>query len=99
MRAMVYARGPCVAVSIINGYVCYSGCDAAKARTGQNPHPKTDSSQPGAPTSPTAGGVQNPAVVFAGALANRNAVAPPGTSQQAGPTNSAPPANSIDLYA
>lgn len=87
-----------MAVSIINGYVCYSGCDVAKARTGQDPHPKPDSSQPGAPTTPTAGGVQNPAVTFGGALANRNAVTPAGNSQQAGPTNGSQP-NSVDLYA
>ena len=88
----------CVAVSIINGYVCYSGCDAAKARTGQDPHPKTDTSQPGA-TAPTAGGVQNLAVTFGGSLASRNAVAPPSASQQAGATSGSPPPNIIDLYA
>jgi hypothetical protein len=88
----------CVAVSIINGYVCYSGCDAAKARTGQDPHPKTDTSQPGA-TAPTAGGVQNPAVTFGGSLADRNAVAPVDNSQQAGSTSGSQRPNVVDLYA
>ena len=88
----------CVSVAIVNGYVCYSGCDVAKARTGQDPHPKTDPSQPGA-TTPTAGGVQNPAVTFGGALANRNAVAPPAVSPQAGAANQSPPPNIVDLYA
>jgi hypothetical protein len=89
----------CVPVSIVNGYTCYSGCDASKARTGQDPHPKTDSSQPGAPTAPTAGGVQNAAVTFGGALANRNAVTPPAASPQAGAASGAPPPNLVDLYA
>jgi hypothetical protein len=92
-------REACVSVSIVNGYVCYSGCDAAKARTGQDPHPKTDSGQPGAPTAPTAGGVQNPAVTFGGALASRNAVPPPAASPQAGATGGNPSPNLVDLYA
>jgi hypothetical protein len=91
-------REACVAVSIVNGYACYSGCDAAKARTGQDPHPKSDTSQPG-DTTPTAGGVQNPAVTFGGSLASRNAVTPAGSSQQAAATNANPPSSSVDLYA
>ena len=91
-------REACVAVSIINGYVCYSGCDAAKARTGQDPHPKSDTSQQPGATTPTAGGVQNPAVTFGGSLADRNAVTPAASSQQAGATNGSPP-NIVDLYA
>jgi hypothetical protein len=87
-----------VSVSIVNGYVCYSGCDAAKARTGQNPHPKSDTSHQSGTTTPTAGGVQNPAVVFGGSLADRNAVTPVGNSQQAGTTNGSQP-SSVDLYA
>ena len=88
-----------MAVSIINGYVCYSGCDAAKARTGQDPHPKSDTTQPGAPTTPTAGGVQNPAVTFGGSLAGRNAAAPASDSHQAGAADRYPPPNIVDLYA
>jgi hypothetical protein len=88
-----------VAVSIVNGYVCYSGCDAAKARTGQDPHPQSDANQPGAATTPTAGGVQNPAVTFGGSLASRNSVAPANNSQQAGAANRSPQPNAVDLYA
>jgi hypothetical protein len=87
-----------VAISVINGYVCYSGCDAAKARTGQDPHPKTDADPSGA-TTPTAGGVQNLAVTFGGSLANRNAVTPANNAQQAGAANRHPPPNTVDLYA
>jgi len=86
-----------VAVSIVNGYVCYSGCDAAKARTGQDPHPKSDPNQQSGATTPTAGGVQNAAVVFGGSLAGRDAVAPAASSQQAAATTSPP--NGVDFYA
>ena len=87
----------CVAVSIVNGYVCYSGCDASKARTGQDPHPKSDTSQSGG-TTPTAGGVQNPAVTYGGSLANRNAVTPTAASPHAGATDGSPGRNAVDLY-
>ena len=87
-----------VSVSIVNGYVCYSGCDASKARTGQDPHPKSDTSQQSGTTTPTAAGVQNPAVVFGGSLASRNAVAPAASAQQAAATGGSP-TNSVDLYA
>jgi hypothetical protein len=87
-----------VSVSVVNGYVCYSGCDASKARTGQDPHPKSDTSQQSGATTPTAGGVQNLAVTFGGSLADRNRVTPVGTSQQVAATNGSPP-NVVDLYA
>ena len=90
--------GLSLSVSIVNGYICYSGCDAAKARTGQDPHPKSDTSQSGG-TTPTAGGVQNPAVTFGGSLATRNAVTPAASSQQAAATSANSPSNSVDLYA
>jgi hypothetical protein len=88
-----------VAIALVNGYVCYSGCDAAKARTGQDPHPKSDASQQSGATTPTAGGVQNLAVVFGGALADKNAVAPAASSQPSVATTAQPSPNSIDLYA
>ena len=88
-----------MAIAVVNGYVCYSGCDIAKARTGQDPHPKSDPNQQSGATTPTAGGVQNLAVVFGGALASRNAVTPAASSQQAAATQGNPSANSVDLYA
>jgi hypothetical protein len=91
-------REACVSMSIVNGYVCYSGCDVAKAATGQDPRPKSDTSQTGA-TTPTAGGVQNLAVTFGGSLASRNAVAPPGASPQAGAASGNPSPSLVDLYA
>ena len=88
-----------MAIAVINGYVCYSGCDAAKARTGQDPHPKSDPSQQSGATTPTAGGVQNAAVTFGGSLAGKNAVPPAASSQQAAATNARPPSSSVDLFA
>jgi hypothetical protein len=86
-----------VSLTIVNGYLCFSSCDAAKAATGQDPHPK--SQQPGATTTPTAGGVQNPAVTYGGSLAGRNALAGVVASQQAAATGGNPAANAVDLRA
>ena len=88
-----------MAIAIVNGYVCYSGCDAAKARTGQDPHPKSDQNLQSGATTPTAGGVQNLAVTFGGSLAGKNAVAPVASSQQVGAAGANPPPPSVDLYA
>src|SRR5215475_10650002 len=57
-----------MATSIVNGYFCFSSCDAAKARTGKNPHPKNDpgSVDGGNNSSRT----NDPAVVFGGSLSN-----------------------------
>jgi hypothetical protein len=46
-----------MAISIVNGYLCFSSCDAAKARAGEDPHPSVDAS-----TS------RGPAVILDGAL-------------------------------
>lgn len=40
-------------LSVVNGYLCYSPCQAAKARSGQNPNPAPGSSSGGnTPASP-----------------------------------------------
>lgn len=56
-----------MSVSLVNGFLCYSSCDAAKAAKGQNPHPRTDATATDALTAvgPRA---QNPAIIFGGAL-------------------------------
>jgi hypothetical protein len=59
-----------MATTIVNGYVCTSSCDVAKAKKGVDPHPK-----PGA--APEAkddkvdhsGRANEPAVIFGGSLA------------------------------
>jgi hypothetical protein len=52
-------------ISIVNSYVCMSGCDVAKAKKGQDPHPSIHGAN-------TDGGTQaderGPAVRFGGAL-------------------------------
>jgi len=67
-----------MAVSIVNGFVCTSSCDVAKARKGEDPHP----------SSPAAGEPQDaidhgPAVLFGGALGGHGgkALKPPGAAE------------------
>jgi hypothetical protein len=55
-----------VSVSVVNGYLCYSSCDAAKARAGRDPHPKPDTAQAPPRTPGT------PAVTFGGSLTALN---------------------------
>jgi hypothetical protein len=65
-----------VSISVVQGYVCYSSCDEAKARHGKNPHPKPGESEF---SSPKIGGVtgpaqSNPGVTADGAFAPADAV-------------------------
>src|SRR5262245_46823918 len=39
-----------MAISFVNGFLCASSCDVAKARQGVDPHPKTDELQKSAKT-------------------------------------------------
>ena len=62
-----------MSISIVNGYVCTSSCDVAKAKKGQDPHPsegpleEPGKSTPGASASSTS---RDTAVVLGGALAD-----------------------------
>jgi hypothetical protein len=76
-----------VSVTVVNGYLCTTCSEAAKARSGHNPHAQSPTDQ-NAPSDPT----QTPAVVYGGALSGRNAVAPSGTA-------SAPPPPTLDIRA
>jgi hypothetical protein len=56
-----------MAVSVVNGFMCFNSCDVKKALQGKNPHPKQD------PTNPTPREGEDtpwptPAVVLGGAL-------------------------------
>ena len=75
-----------MSVSIVNGYVCFNGCDVKRAETGRNPHdnpgqldndPRANSHKPiGSPGDQTA-------VTFGGALKDlmtANAVTPASAS-------------------
>lgn len=71
-----------MAISFVNGYLCTSCCDVAKAKRGENPHPKSgEDGNAAAKLGDASGGdpSRNQAVTFGGALAdlmNANAVAP-----------------------
>ncbi len=85
-----------MSISIVNGYLCTSSCDAAKARTGQDPHPRSATSQtPNARPDPT----RTPAVTFGGSLAGQNAAAPVGSAPPAGGANGYPPSIGLDIRA
>jgi hypothetical protein len=73
-----------VAITIVNGYLCTSSCDAAKARTGQDPHPQSLTNPNGKPDGTNS--TQSPAVTYGGALTGKNAVAPTSASSQANAT-------------
>ena len=96
-------RGDRVAITFVNGYLCTSSCDASKAATGQNPHPK-DPSDPTASTqsgnNTQSGNSQSPAVTYGGSLTGRNAVTPTSATSQTGATsNNAPPSPLLDIQA
>jgi hypothetical protein len=76
-----------MAISVVNGYLCYSGCDAAKARTGQNPHPAS-SGAPGSRQAGSDGG--DAAVIFGGSLSGLN-----GNAASTSATSGAKPAVNI----
>jgi hypothetical protein len=63
-----------MAISVVNGYLCMNGCDAAKARTGQDPHASTTTAQsgPGGASHQTNDAATNAAVVYGGILASLN---------------------------
>ena len=88
-------------VAIVNGYVCFSTCDASSARQGKDPNappgaaPGTKAHKPG---DPPAGVDGQPATVLAGALQNltdAKAVMPSASSQGA----NASPRRAVDRHA
>jgi hypothetical protein len=88
-------------VAIVNGYVCFSTCDAKAAQQGRDPNappgspPGTKARNPADPVSSLDG---QPATTFGGALADlltSNAVTPPAGAQ--GPN--APPGSAVDRTA
>ena len=88
-------------VAIVNGYVCFSTCDAKSAQQGRDPNappgspPGTKAHKPGDPASSFDG---QPATSFGGALADlltSNAVTASDPSQQSG----GPQQRNVDRYA
>jgi hypothetical protein len=85
-----------MSISIVNGYVCFNGCDVKRAETGRNPHdnrgqldndPRANSHKPiGSPGDQTA-------VTFGGALKDlmtANAVTAGGATTTVGATSAQP---------
>jgi len=68
-----------MSVTVVNGYLCTTCSEAAKARSGQDPHAPS-------PTNPNAqsDSTQSPAVVYGGSLTGQNAVTAASTAN--GPT-------------
>jgi hypothetical protein len=85
-----------VSVSVVNGYLCYSSCDAAEARAGKDPHPKQDGTQE---TDKTPGAADPPAVTFGGALASLNELKPVEAGAAADGANLALQQTGIDVLA
>jgi hypothetical protein len=70
-RRTIVAR---MALSVVNGYLCFSSCDVAKALAGKNPHPSHSRNGPDASASiandpADATRADQPAVLLGGALA------------------------------
>jgi hypothetical protein len=59
-----------VSLSIVNGYLCFSSCDQAKARQGKDPHPKPDGGDKAGDATNKPRAPDGPAVLFGGGLAN-----------------------------
>jgi hypothetical protein len=59
-----------MAVSFVNGYLCTSCCDVAKAKRGENPHPKPGETAAQAGEASRTDPSSNRAVTFGGALAD-----------------------------
>jgi len=85
-----------MAISVVNGYLCMNSCDAAKARTGQNPHASTDGSNSDSKTNTqTNDATRSNAVSFGGSLANLNNASASGAPRPTDASNA--PAPSVNL--
>jgi hypothetical protein len=88
-----------VAISIVNGYFCNDSCDAAKARAGQDPHPRSPTNQtPNAKPDSKPGSAETPAVTYGGSLTGTNAVAAVAAGASGGATGGYPPPT-VDIQA
>jgi hypothetical protein len=85
--ALPYRREDRMAVSVVNGYVCTSSCDVAKAKKGEDPHPAIRAAN----GEPQDGAVdRGPAVLFGGSLSGARGaegVQPPDASATSDPAN------------
>jgi hypothetical protein len=91
-----------MAISIVNGFVCTSSCDVAKAKKGEDPHPATGAekiAQEKAEKASDPMRANDPAVVFGGALARSSTavVRPVDAIASADAANPRRPGSSLDL--
>jgi hypothetical protein len=92
-----------MAISIVNGFVCTSSCDVAKAKKGEDPHPATGAEKIAKEKEEKASDplrAGDPAVVFGGALARLSATAavqPTDAARATGSIDPRTPGSSLDL--
>ena len=91
-----------MAISIVNGFVCTSSCDVAKAKKGEDPHPLTGAAKIAAEKDEKASDPlkADPAVVFGGALAGvsaAKAVQPVDAGAAAGAAAVRTPGSAVNL--
>ena len=92
-----------MAISIVNGFVCTSSCDVAKAKKGEDPHPVTGAEKIAEEKAEKASDpfrTDDPAVVFGGALAmpsSTTAVQPVDVTRSTNATNSRTPGSRLDV--
>ncbi len=92
-----------MAVSFVNGFMCTSSCDVAKAKKGEDPHPNLhspDAADGKQGSAGRAGGLDGPAVVFGGSLADTaRAVTGAAATDRAAPANLWKQGFSVDVLA
>jgi hypothetical protein len=90
-----------MATTIVNGYLCTSSCDVAKAKKGENPHPSTDATGIDADKKgKDISRADKPAVLYGGSLRNAsgaNRVEAPGGLEAAGATGRRIQEPAVDL--
>jgi hypothetical protein len=92
-----------MAISIVNGFVCTSSCDVAKAKKGEDPHPATGAekiTEEKAEKATDPLRADDPAVVFGGALAKLSSTAgvqPVDGTRPTDSTNPRTPGSALDV--
>ena len=90
-----------MSVSVVNGFVCFSGCDAAKARKGDDPREQTNLAELASVAKERD---KSPVVEFGGALAEMiaanaaNTINPANGSQAADSPAERRTGQSVDLF-
>jgi hypothetical protein len=88
-----------MAISVINGFLCFSTCDVAKAMIGNNPHPRADATTKAAEKN--ASQIDEPSVVLGGTLKMQgsNGIAPNGAGQSTNPITLSNQNSATDILA